>query len=138
MGVKQWLIDKSAMVRLESSPDASEWTSRIQRGLVRLTAITRLEIGYSARSGKDLRDGFRRSPLASMIIEYSDSAIEDRAFEVLGLLADRGYHRAPSIPDLILAATAEINRLTILHVDKDFELVAQVTGQATERLRIPV
>ena len=131
-----WLIDKSAIVRIESSPDASEWAARIERGLVRITAITRLEIGYSARSGTDLRDGFRRSPLVSMIVEYLNPEIEDRALEVLGLLADQGHHRVPAIPDLILAATAELNRLTILHVDKDFDLIAQVTGQPVERLKI--
>ena len=50
-------------------------------------------------------------------------------------LADRGQHRAPSIPDLMIAATAEVARLTVLHADKDFDLIAEVTGQPTERLR---
>ena len=48
--------------------------------------------------------------------------------------ADRGQHRAPSIPDLIIAATAELAGLTILHLDKNFEVIAAVTGQALERL----
>ena len=61
-------------------------------------------------------------------------AIEDRAVEILALLADRGQHRAPSIPDLIIAATAELAGLTILHLDQDFEVIAAVTGQALERL----
>jgi len=54
--------------------------------------------------------------------------------EILALLADRGQHRAPSIPDLIIAATAELAGLTILHLDRDFEVIAAVTGQALERL----
>ena len=49
-------------------------------------------------------------------------------------LWERGPHRAPSIPDLIIAATAELNHLVVLHLDKDFELIAEVTGQAVERL----
>jgi hypothetical protein len=49
-------------------------------------------------------------------------------------LADRGDHRAPSIPDLLVAATAELAGLTVLHVDKDFELIAEMTGQPVERL----
>jgi len=52
------------------------------------------------------------------------------------LLADRGQHRAPSIPDLIIAATAELAGLTVLHLDKDFELIAGITGQPLERLNI--
>ena len=54
--------------------------------------------------------------------------------EVLALLADRGQHRAPSIPDLIVAATAELAGLTVLHLDKDFEIIADLTGQPLERL----
>ena len=64
-------------------------------------------------------------PLSSMPVEYLTPAIEDRAVDVLTLLADRGQHRAPSIPDLIIAATAELAGLTVLHLDKDFEVIAQ-------------
>lgn len=129
-----WLIDKSALVRLAASPDAAQWASRIERCRVRITTVTRLEVGYSARSGADLRTGLRRPPLASMPVEYLTPAIEDRALEVLTLLADRGQHRAPSIPDLIIAATAELASLVVLHMDKDFDVIASVTGQPMERL----
>lgn len=129
-----WLIDKSALVRLPASPDAAEWAGRVERGLVRITTVTRLEVGYSARSGSDMRAGLRQPPMSSMPAEYLTPAIEDRAVEVLALLADRGQHRAPSIPDLIIAATAELAGLTVLHLDKDFEVIAAVTGQAIERL----
>lgn len=129
-----WLIDKSALVRLAASSDAAEWAARIERGLVRITTVTRLETGYSARSGPDLRAGLQQPPLSSMPVEYLTPAIEDRAVEVLTLLADRGQHRAPSVPDLIIAATAELAGLTVLHLDKDFEVIAQITGQPVERL----
>ena len=131
-----WLIDKSALVRLAASPDAAQWAARIEGGLVRVTTVTRLEVGYSARSGEDLRAGLQQPPLAAMPVEYQTPAIEDRAVEILTLLADRGQHRAPSIPDLIIAATAELAGLTILHLDKDFELIAEITGQPVERLNV--
>ena len=127
-----WLIDKSALVRLGASPDAAAWANRIGRGLVRVTTVTRLEVGYSARSGADLRAGLRQPPVSAMPVEYLTPAIEDRAVEVLTLLADRGQHRAPSVPDLIIAATAELAGLTVLHCDKDFDLIASVTGQPAE------
>jgi len=136
MALTKWLIDKSALVRLGISPDAAQWASRIERGLVRITTVTRLEAGYSARSGQDLRAGFRAPPLASMPVEYLTPQIEDRAVEILALLADRGQHRAPSIPDLIIAATAELADLTVLHLVKDFEVIAEITGQPVERLSI--
>lgn len=129
-----WLIDKSALVRLASSADAAEWANRIERGLIRISNVTRLEVGYSARSGGAARAGFRQPPLSSMPVEYLTPTIENRALEVQMLLADRGMHRAPSIPDLIIAASAEIAGLTVLHVDKDFDLIAEVTGQALQRL----
>jgi predicted nucleic acid-binding protein len=72
-----WLADKSALARLAHSPDAALWATRIERGLVRITTVTRLEVGYSARSGSDLRSGFKRPPLTSMPIEYLTPAIED-------------------------------------------------------------
>lgn len=129
-----WLIDKSALVRVASVDDAHEWATRIERGLVRISTVTRLEVGFSARSGPELRDAARRPPLSEMPIEYLTPAIEDRAVEVQATLADRGHHRAPSIPDLLIAATAELVGLTVLHLDKDFELIAEVTGQPVQRL----
>jgi len=134
--VTDWLIDKSALVRLPDSPDATEWANRIERGLVRIATVTRLEVGYSARSGPELRMGLQRPPLSAMPVEYQTPAIEDRAVEVLSLLADRGQHRAPSIPDLIVATTAELAGLTVLHVDKDFGLIASITGQPLEQLNV--
>lgn len=131
-----WLIDRSALVRLGVSADAEQWAERIQRGLVRITTVTRLEVGFSARSGRDLRTFASQPPLASMPVEYLTPAIEQRAEEVQQLLADRGQHRAPSVPDLLIAATAELADLTVLHVDKDFDLIAGITGQQVEELDV--
>ena len=135
MAVKAWLVDKSALVRLGDSPDAALWASRISAGLVHMSSITRLEVGYSARSSKELLSSFQSPPLSRMPIEQLTPSIEDRAWEVLKDLARTGKHRAPSIPDLLVAATAEKCELTILHVDKDFELISKVTGQPHERLK---
>ncbi|MEV6926585.1 PIN domain nuclease [Dactylosporangium sp. NPDC051485] len=136
MAVTSWLVDKSAYVRLLSGQAANrdEWSARISRGLVRLSTITRLELGYSARSGDTGRRQFDSPPLSLMPIEHLTPAIEDRAFQVQMLLADRGQHRAPSIPDLLIAATAEKAGLTVLAVDKDFDLIAALTGQPVETL----
>lgn len=133
---QSWLIDKSALVRLGASPDVEEWANRIERGLVGVTAVTLLEAGYSARSASDLDQVLRMPPLAVMPVEYFTPSVEDRALEVQRLLAERGHHRAPSIPDLLIAAAAELNQRTVLHLDKDFDLIAEITGQTVDRLRI--
>lgn len=131
---REWLIDKSALARLARSPDADEWVSRVQRGLVRIATPTLLEVGYSAGSASDwvlLMEGL---PVAAMPTAFGTPRIELRAVEVQGILARRGQHRAPSVPDLLIAATAELNGWTVLHLDKDFELIADITGQPVERL----
>ena len=132
--MSSWLIDTSALVRLANSADVGVWIDRIERGLVRISTVTRLQVGYSAKSGADLRTAVRRPPLASMPLEYLTPAIENRAVDVQMLLADLGRHRAPSVPDLLVAATAELAGLTVVHRDKDFDLIAEVTGQPTQRL----
>jgi predicted nucleic acid-binding protein len=136
MAVTTWLIDKSALVRLAVSDDAEQWAERIGRGLVRIATVTLLEVGFSARSGAELRAASHRPPLSTMPVEYLTPAIERRAVEVQTLLADQGKHRAPAVPDLLIAAAAELAGFTVLHLDKDFELIAATTGQPVERLRV--
>ncbi len=136
MGVVSWLVYTSAYVRMQTRRAASiaGRNSRIERGLGRHSAVTRLELGFSARTGEAGREAFGLPPLSLMPIEHLTPAMEDRAFEVQMLLADRGRHRAPPIPDLLIAATAEKAGLTVLAIDKDFDLISEVTGQPVETL----
>ena len=131
---RPWLIDKSALVKLGRSAQRQEWRQRIERGLVRVSTVTLLEVAYSARSAADMAAILHEQPLADMPVEHVTPGAEKRTLEVLEILAARGQHRAPAIPDLLIAAVAEQARLVVLHVDKDFELIAEVTGQAIERL----
>ena len=132
--MSDWLVDKSAWSasappptqRSGQTPSSARWCG--------ISTLTRLEVGFSARTGGELRDELRRPPLIAMPVEYLTPAIEDRAVEVQGRLAERGHHRAPGVPDLLIAATAELVGLVVLHGDKDFELIADVTGQWVERL----
>jgi hypothetical protein len=122
--------------RRQISPATQSNGQRIERGLVPISTVTRLEVGYSARSGADHRTVLHSPPIASMPVEYLTPKIEDRAVEIQSALVARGRHRAPSIPDLLIGAIAELTQLTVLHLDKDFELIAQITGQPVERLDI--
>jgi predicted nucleic acid-binding protein len=133
--VVTWLIDKSALVRLGTSTDADTWADRIGRGLVHVTTLTILEVGYSARTARDLRNASSEPPLSLMPVNYLTPVMEQRAIEIQARLADLGQHRAPGIPDLLIASAAERAGHVVLHLDKDFEIIASVTGQATERLR---
>lgn len=93
-------------------------------------AIIDLEILYSTRNRDDHSRTRRRRELAYRRIELTE-AIFDRAIEVQGLLAARGRHRLP-IPDLIIAAAAEADGVSVLHYDADFDTIAGVTQQDME------
>ena len=129
-----WLVDKSALVRLPLAVERDLWQRRLERGLLHITNVTRLEVGFSAVSGRAARDAAVTPPIALMPVEYLTPGIEARALEVQASLADRGQHRAVSIPDLLVAASAEKLGMTVLAVDKDFGLIARVTGQSVESL----
>jgi predicted nucleic acid-binding protein len=137
MELKSWLIDKSAIVRLPESSNRTFWLERIENGLVHISTITRLEVGYSARSAQDLEDTFATPPFSMMPIQGLTPAIEELAWQTLRQLAKKGHHRAPSIPDLLVAATAQLMGMVVLHNDKDFDLIAKITGQEVEKLKLP-
>ena len=52
--------------------------------------------------------------------------------EVQDALAKRSQQRGVKIADLLIAAAAEIADLVVLHYDRDFDRIAEITGQATE------
>ena len=129
-----WLIDKSALVRLADAAESQVWLDRCQQALVRIATPTLLEVGYAARTGDDWDQLTTGAPVSWLPVQYVTPRAEQRALQVQGELASRGHHRAPSIPDLLVAAIAEEAGLTVLHVDQDYDLIAEVTGQPMERL----
>jgi predicted nucleic acid-binding protein len=60
------------------------------------------------------------------------TATIDRALAVHRELGAKSQHRRFRLPDLIIAATAELAGATVLHYDADFDRIAAVTGQPTE------
>jgi len=67
MELSGWLIDKSALARLAESPQRKVWAERINSGEVHLSTLTRLEVGYSARSSQDLENAFSSPPLSKCL-----------------------------------------------------------------------
>jgi predicted nucleic acid-binding protein len=131
------LTDKSAL----------EWARRDRRAraafldlrsvhVIAACHVTALEICYSARNLADL-EALLAGQRALEWLPVSEAAM-DRALEVQRLLAAQigNGHRRP-IPDLIIAATAELHGAEVLHVDRDYEMIAEVTGQPMRRLFEP-
>jgi predicted nucleic acid-binding protein len=126
----QFLIDTSALARLmRSGAESFGWDQAVAAGLVAICRITELEFYYSARSAKD-----RESLIVDLRSAFGWVPVHDRAFdrawEVQGELTDQGQHRSAGPVDLVVAATAELFGLTLLHHDRDFVTIAGVTGQA--------
>jgi predicted nucleic acid-binding protein len=125
----RYLLDTSAFGRLVSDDDAAApWRPDISAGHLALCAVTELEMLFSARSKAD-RDAFLRFMRGSFDWVVMPDRVFDRAIEVQAAMADQGTHRSAGPVDLLLAATAEIHRLTLLHDDRDFLHIAGVTGQ---------
>ncbi|AYY13040.1 PIN domain nuclease [Actinobacteria bacterium YIM 96077] len=133
MGVSpaRWLIDKSVLARIGEDSVAEVVLPRVQAGLVGVSIVTELEVGFSARSINDYRTT-RDDLLDHLFPVLMPARAEFRAREIQAWLVERGEHRSAGVADLLLAAMAEIEGLTILHYDADFETIASVTGQSTE------
>jgi predicted nucleic acid-binding protein len=126
-----WLVDKSVLARL-ARPEVREVVlPHVQTGRIAISIVTELEVGFSARSTKDSTTT-RRTLLDYLVPILVTPRAEQRAREVQAALVRRGQHRAVSIPDLLVAAIAEVEQLSVLHYDADFELVSSITGQPTE------
>jgi predicted nucleic acid-binding protein len=126
-----WLIDTSALTRL-SVPEVGEvLRPRIDAGRVAVTAVTWLEIGYTARSRSDHEDS-QRAVLERLQLVYGSPRSERRAIEVQQRLMDAGHHRSVKLPDLLIATAAEAEGLTVLHYDADFDRISEITSQPVE------
>jgi len=126
-----WLVDKSVLARL-GRPEVREVVlPHVQAGRIAITIVTELEVGFSARSTKGYATT-RRTLLDYLVPILVAPRAEQRAREVQAALVRRRQHRTVSIPDLLVAAIAEVEQLSVLHYDADFELVASITGQPTE------
>lgn len=131
MAAPTHLVDNSVIARAHKPAVFAAFEPKVLAGIVASCSITDLEQLFSARNGHEHRA--RRADIELRYVRVPiGQATFDRAIEVQGLLADKGQHRAASIPDLVVAAAAEHAGLTVLHYDADFELIATVTGQPTE------
>lgn len=96
-----------------------------------MPAVTLLEGGYTARSRAD-HEWTQRSVLQRLQFVDGSSRSERPALEVQQLLMERGHHRSMKLPDLLVGAVAEIEGLTVMHYDADFDRISDVTGQPSQ------
>jgi predicted nucleic acid-binding protein len=127
-GSSLYLIDTSGIFRILQSETRKAWSDQLTAGVIAICPVVELEFLYSARSLGDrlekrrlVRDLFGWVPMHERAYE--------RASEVQQLLTETGAHRSAGAVDLLIAATAEHERLIVLTDDRDFQTIAAVTGQ---------
>ena len=125
----RYLVDKSALARSHLDPIAKRLAPLYPSSQVVTCPLIDLELLFSVRN--DSEHAQLRQELESIQSFPIDEAVTERAIQVQGLLAATGQHRLPII-DLLIAAVAETNGLALLHYDKDFDIIAQATGQHSE------
>lgn len=132
MTAAQFLIDTSALARfLRSDAEQFGWDQAAAAGLIATCPITDLEFFFSARSTNE-RDQLIEDVRVLFGWVPVDDRAYDRAWQVQDMLTKRGQHRSAGPVDLVVAATAELQGLVLLHRDRDFECVGAVTGQALQ------
>lgn len=102
----------------------------LEAGEAATCSVIDLEVLYSARNHEEYLQIRQRRTFAYELVPITEQIFR-RALEVQERLARTGRHRVP-IPDLLIAAAAESARLTVLHYDRDYDLIAEVTGQPVE------
>lgn len=129
MSAALYLIDTSALFRIFDADVRDRWSDALAAGVVAVCPVVELEFLYSARS---LADRLEKQQLMHDLfgwVPMNDRGFE-RASEIQQRLTESGQHRSAGPVDLLIAATAERERLAILCDDHDYRTVATVTGQA--------
>jgi predicted nucleic acid-binding protein len=123
-----YLIDTSAVFRILQAELRKAWSDQLTAGVIAICPIVELEFLYSARS---LADRLEKQRLLHELFGWVSmpEGSYERAGEVQQLLTESGAHRSAGPVDLLIAATAERERLIVLCDDHDYQTVAAITGQ---------
>lgn len=124
---ERYLIDKSALARWGKPTVRPVLDDLSQRALLAVSAAVEMEVLQSARSAAEA-DRLRHLLTGFDYLPCTDE-VWDRAKDIQRQALFRGNHRALSMADMLIAATAERHGVTVLHYDGDYDMIAAVTGQ---------
>ncbi|HEY5231286.1 MAG TPA: PIN domain nuclease [Galbitalea sp.] len=129
--VAAYLVDTSAAARASHPQVASFVAPLVSGGLVGTCAALDFEALFSSRSASEYEE-MRLDRRLSYEYLPTNNADWERALDVQRQLALKSQLRAVGMPDLLIAAVAERERVTIVHYDSDFDIIAAVTGQSAQ------
>ena len=124
------LVDTSALSRYRHGSVGAVLEPLLDDGHLATCGIVDLEVLYSARSPADYAALSVTRRLAFEWLPTEDVDLR-RALDIQARLATTSRHRI-AFPDLIIAAVAERHRVTVLHYDADYDLIAEITRQPAE------
>jgi predicted nucleic acid-binding protein len=127
------LADTTAMVAAQRrGPEARALLDEVEQ--LWICEVVRLEFLRGALNPRHMTA--LRADLDTMLIAPTDARAWQRAEEVYAGLARMrgGRHRGMPLSDVLIASTAEAHGLSVLHDDKHFDLIAQITDQPMVRL----
>ena len=124
-----YLVDTSVLKRLSAPTVRAVIEPLADAGRLARAGISDLEVGYSARNAREWDRLVGALDILTLVETTADHLV--RAKQVQRHLASKSQ-RGRKIPDLLIAAAAEEQRLTVLHYDQDFDKIAKVTGQPCE------
>jgi predicted nucleic acid-binding protein len=137
MTLARYLVDTSALVRiLRDRTVRARWEQQITAGLVAVCPIVELELLYTARSKAD-REQLLGLLHTAFVWVLMPERVFERAAEIQARVTDHGGHRSAGAVDLLVAATAELHALTLVHYDHDFEQIVKVSAQPATWLADP-
>ena len=129
--IASYLADTSALARLRHPPVVAALGPLIEAGLVATCGVIEFELGWATRTAAEF-DQQRAD--RDVGYEWLPTHDEDwrRALDVQRALWRAGRVRAVGFPDLLVAAVAEREHVTVLHYDADYDLIAHVTSQPVQ------
>ena len=131
MAVATHLADKSALARFHLPTVAARLRPLVEAGLVGTCGMVELEMRWSARSHAELQAVVADRERGYEWIPMPDE-VWSRALELQRALSAQGALRSVKFADLLLAATAERHGVTVLHYDRDFDVLAEVSALRAE------
>jgi len=124
------LVDTSAWVRIRQPSVASRLGPLLEDGLIASCAMLDLEALRTVNSRPavvQMNEG--RAGLRWL---STPDDVWDRALDIQAELSSTGRRTNIPVQDLLIAGVAERHRATVMHYDRDFDTIAEITGQPTE------
>lgn len=132
MALRGWVLDKSAAARA-GEPTVGAQLAELAGSLF-VCPVGELGQLYSARSAHHYEE-LKAELHAGFELVAAPPDILDRALRLQRDLAHHHgmWHRTP-IPDLLIAETAMHHQLGVVHVDGDFDRIAEIRPLTSRRL----